>query len=96
MVSGPVDNRSQHLGNSVVSIVNRHSPDIDENEQHQVNIFVQREQEGEQVIREALKKTIYRMECVTCKWSWNLPSVMDLVQILIHKAMVQSAMDPVN
>lgn len=96
MMSGSVDNGLQNLGNSVISIVNRHRPNIDENEERQINVFIQREYEREQVVRNALQETVHRMKSVTCKWSWHLPSVMNLVQILVHGAMVQSAMDPVN
>jgi len=62
-----------------VSVMNRHSPDVDAHVQCQVQHLVQREHKDIDVIRYALQETINWVECVTRIRRWHFPRMMRLV-----------------
>lgn len=76
--------------------MNGNCPDIDQDVQAQVNHLVQREDERVDVVRQTLEEAIHGVKSMTCKGSGNLPDVMWLVDVLIHKSMMKASVDPVD
>lgn len=71
-------------------------PDIDQDVQTQVNHLVQREDERIDVVRQTLKEAIHGVKSMACKGSGNLPDVMRLMDVLIHKSVMKASVDPVD
>lgn len=88
-----VDN---HRLKRILAIVNHDSPDIDHDEERDVRKLLQREHEGENVVGDALRETVQRVERMAGKGRRNNPLVVGLVQVLVDKRVVQAAVDPVD
>lgn len=58
---------------------NEDSPDVYEYEQGNICKFLQREDEGEEVIWYALSKPVQRVESMACIWCGHDPLMMRLV-----------------
>lgn len=82
VVGRAVDGGLQEAGDAVVSIVDGHGPDVDEDVQPQVGHLVQGEEERVDVVGQALQEAIHRMEGMTGKGAGDLPGVVGLVEIL--------------
>lgn len=81
MASGSVDDG---VIGQILAIVDHNRPDVDEAEQHNVRVLVQREEEGEDVVRQTLRVTVQWMECVGREWRGHDPLVMRLVESLVQ------------
>ena len=84
MVCRPVDHTLQNSRNSISAVVNRNGPEVNKQKQNKVQDLVERKQKHEQVIRQALKETVYGMESVASIGSGDDPAVMRFVNILVH------------
>lgn len=80
----------------VVRHTDQHGPDVDEHEQREVRGLMQREQEREDVIRNALRVAIERVESVARERGRHDPLVVRLVQATVQNRMMQRAVDPVD
>lgn len=57
---------------------------------------MKRENKGENMVWDTLRKPVNRMESVTSEWSRHDPFVMGLVDSLVDTLVVKSAVDEVN
>ncbi len=73
VVSWSVDDLRQTAGDTIVTIVDRDGPDVDENVQGQVEHLVEGEEEGVDVVWESLHEAVYWMKGVAGKGSGDLP-----------------------
>lgn len=85
VMGGTIDNFLQYARNMIVPIMDGDCPDIDEDIEAQIGHLVQGKKEWVDVIRDALKEAIHGVKSMACKWSWDLPQVMGLVQTLWEK-----------
>lgn len=83
VVSWAIDDTCQGTGDTIVTIVDRDGPDVDENVQGQVEHFVQGEEEGVNVVWESLQEAVYRMKGMAGKRSGDLPYVVWFVKELL-------------
>lgn len=80
----------------VLTIVNQHSPDVDETKKTQVSQLLEREEEREDVVWQTLHVTINWVESMRGKGGRNDPLVMRLVQALVHSRRMQPTVDAVD
>ena len=80
----------------VFAVVDKDGPDIDKSKQRNVGEFLQREEEGEHVVGDALREAVERVERMARKRGRHDPLVVRLVQALVEFGVVQPAMDPVD
>ena len=71
-------------------------PEVDEHEQRNVREFLQWEDIGEHMIREALRKAVQWMESVARIRGRHDPLMVWLMQCFVNERMVQATMDPVD
>lgn len=93
MASGAINNLAVHC---ILPIVNHHGPYVDEGEQDNIGVFIERKHKGKDVIRYTLSKTIYGMESMAGKRRWNHPLMMCFVQSLVDQRMVEAPVNPVD
>lgn len=82
VVGGAVDDAGQNAGDTVVAVVNRDGPDVDQDVQGQIEHLVQREEEGIDVVREPLQEAVNRVKGVAGEGSGDLPYVVRFVKQL--------------
>lgn len=82
VVGGAVDDAGQGVGHAVVAVVDGDGPDVDEDVERQVEQLVQREQEGVDVVGQALQEAVHRVEGVAGERRRDLPHVVRLVEEL--------------
>lgn len=80
----------------VLAVVDHDGPDVDEHEEGDVGELLEREDEGEEVVGEALGVAVERVERVGCVGRGHDPLVVRLVQVLVDARVVQPAVDPVD
>lgn len=68
MVRRTVDVSLQHVAGDHISIVDEDSPELDKDEEAEVDIFVEGEQEWEDMVRKGLGVTIYGVERESGVW----------------------------
>lgn len=90
-----IDEQLQCIGNIVIPVVDGDCPDIDEHEQSEVGVFVQRKQKWVYMIWPALKKSIQGMESVTGKWRGHFPAMVVFVEVFVNRLVVKETVDPV-
>lgn len=73
VVSRAVDDIRQTSGDAVVAVVDRNSPDVDEDVQGQVENLVEGEEEGVDVVWESLHEAVDWMKGVAGKRRGDLP-----------------------
>lgn len=83
VVSRAVDGTRQSAGDAVVAVVDRDGPDVDENVEGQVEHLVEGEEEGVDVVREALHEAVDRVKGVAGKGTGDLPEVVRFVKQLL-------------
>ena len=96
MVGRAVHDRPKHCRHSEAAVVDRHGPDVDGDVQHQVEHLVQWEEEGVDVVRDALQETIDRVKRMTGVRRRHLPRMMRLVYGGVDEAMMKPAVYPVD
>ena len=80
----------------ILSVMNHDGPNVDEGKQCHIRQFLQREDEGEHMVGDALSKAVEGVESMACKRCRHDPFVVWLVKRLVHSGVMQAAMDPVN
>jgi hypothetical protein len=80
VASGAVDDRV--VGN-VFAVVDEHGPDVDEDEKRNVGELLEWEDEGKQMVRQALRISVKRVESVRCVRRRHDPLVVRLVEVLV-------------
>lgn len=97
VMSSAVDVALKDLGHPVVAVMDAHGPAVDAHIHEQVEVLVEREQEDENVIGQALQITIQGVEGMRGKRGHSNPLVMWLVHILVEEFdIVQSSMNKVD
>lgn len=84
VVSWAIDDLCQTTGDTVVAIVDRNGPDVDENVQGQVEHLVEGEEEGVDVVRESLHETVDWMKGMAGEGGGDLPDVVWFVKQLLE------------
>lgn len=79
----------------IFPIVDHDRPDLYKDEQSYIREFLQRKDEGKDVIRYALRITVQGMERVTRKRRRKNPSVMRFVKSFIDRRIMKTAMDEI-
>ena len=82
MVCSPVHHLLQGGGQAVVPVMDGHGPDVDEHVEAQVEHLVQGEEEGVDVVGQALEEAVYGVEGVAGEGRGDLPHVVRLVEVL--------------
>lgn len=93
MAGSAVDDRAVC---NIFSIMDEDSPDVDEHEKCNVSKLLKREHEGKEVVRHRLCIAIKRVEGVRCEWSRHDPLVVRLVESLVDRTVMQTAVNPVD
>ena len=83
------------VGN-VLAVVNQNGPEVDKDEQADIGKLLERENEGEDVVRQALGVAVKRVEGVAGEGGGHDPLVVRLVKVLVDPGVVKAAMDPVD
>lgn len=83
VVGGAVDDTGQSGGHTVVAIVDRNGPDVDKDVEGQVQNLMEGEEEGVEVVREALEEAVQGMEGVAGEGGGDLPYVVRFVKQLV-------------
>lgn len=82
VVGRAVDDVPQQPRHAVIAVVDGDGPDVDEDVEAQVGDFVQGEQEGVDVVGQALHEAIHGVEGVAGEGRGDLPQVVGLVEAL--------------
>jgi hypothetical protein len=93
VASGAVDDG--RVGD-VLAVVDHDGPDLDEGEEGDVGKLLQREDEGEEVVRDGLGEAVEWVESVGGEGRGHDPLVVRLVQALVEELAVQGAVNPVD
>lgn len=80
----------------VFAVVDEDGPDLHEDEEAQVRQLLEREDEGEEVVGDALEEAVDRVEGDGCVRRGHDPLVVRLVQRLVHHRVVQATVDEVH
>ena len=80
----------------ILAVVDENRPEVDEDEECDIRQLLQGEEEGEDVVRQRLRKAIERVEGMAGIRRGHDPLVMGLVKVLVDERVVQVAMDPVD
>lgn len=80
----------------VLAVVDQDGPDLDEGEEQNVGELLQREDEREKVIRDALCIAVKRVESMRSIRSRHDPFVVRLVEALVDQRMVKTSVNPVD
>jgi len=78
------------------TVVDHDGPHVDKGEQADVGELVQWEDEWENVVWHALRVSVKGVESVGREWSWHDPLVVWLVEVLVDKRVVKSAVNEVD
>lgn len=79
-----------------VRVVDQDTPKVDENEEADRNNAVEREDEGEDVVRQRLSVAVERVEGVAGVRCRDEPLVVWLVDVLVESGVVLESVNPVN
>jgi len=96
MVRGSIDNVLQPMASDHIRIVNKHGPNVDADEKCEVEVFLNGDDVGEDVVGERLEVTVDWVESVCGEGGGDDPLVVWLVDVLVDKGMVFQSVDPVN
>jgi hypothetical protein len=80
----------------IFTVVDHDGPDIDEDEQEDVSEFLEGKDEREDVVRNRLSPAIKGMECVTGIGRRHDPFMMGLMQRLVNKGMMKTAVNEID
>lgn len=81
---------------NIFPIMNHNRPDINKREQRNIREFLQREDKREDMIRQALRPAIQRMESMRRVRRGHDPPMMRLVQGFVDLRVVQPPVDEVD
>lgn len=85
VVGRAVDDVPQQLGDAIVAVMDGDGPDVDEDVEAQVGDFVQGEEEGVDVVGQALHEAIHGVEGMAGEGRRDLPEVVGFVEALWGK-----------
>lgn len=85
VVGRAVDDVPQQSGDAIVAVVDGDGPDVDEDVEAQVGDFVQGEEEGVDVVGQALHEAIHGVEGMAGEGRCDLPEVVGFVEALWGK-----------
>jgi hypothetical protein len=80
----------------ILAVVDQDCPDVDEDEEGDVGKLLEREEEGEDMVRQTLGIAIHGVEGVRGKGRGHDPLVVGLVQRLVNALVVESTVNPVD
>ena len=93
---GPIDDVLQPMASDHVRIVNEHRPDVNPHEEGEVEVFLDREEIGKNVVGKRLEVAIEWMERVGCERGGYNPFVVWLMNVLVDAGVVLPSVNPVN
>jgi len=96
MMCRSVDNFFERMVGDHIRVVNEDGPKVDQDEQDEVEMSLEGEDEGEEVVRDGLGITIHWVEGMRCEGRGDDPLVVRFMDILIEEGKVEPTMDPVN
>ena len=96
MMRGSVDNVLQPVPGDHIRIVNEHRPNVHGDEEGEVEVFLNGEDVGEEVVGERLEVTVDWVECVCGEGRGYDPLVVWLVDVFVDEGMVLQSVNPVN
>lgn len=85
VVGRAVDDVPKQSGDAIVTVVDGDGPDVDEDVEAQVGDFVQGEEEGVDVVGQALHEAIHGVEGMAGEGRCDLPEVVGFVEALWGK-----------
>jgi hypothetical protein len=91
----PVDDLLERVAGNEVRVVDEDRPEVDEDEEAEVQVPVERQDENEGVVRYRLQIAVERVECVRCERSGDDPLVVRLVDMLVECGVVLQPVDPI-
>src|SRR2546421_11821408 len=89
----PIDDGT--IGN-VFSVVNHYGPEVDEGKQAHIGQFLQRKDEWEDMVWQALGKAVQRVKGVARKRGRHYPFVVRFMKRLVDSGVMQTTVDPVD
>jgi len=92
----PIDDVLQPMSGDHIRIVNEHRPDVDSHEEGEVEVFLDGEEVGEDVVGEGLEVSVNGVEGIGGKGSGYDPFVVGLVHVLVDGWVVFPSVNPVN
>ena len=95
-MSRSVDDVLQPMAGDHIRIVNEHRPDVHPHEERKMEVLLNGEEVGEDVVGEGLEVPIEWVECVGCEGGRYDPFVMWLVEVLVDPGVVLPSVNPVN
>lgn len=93
MAGSAVNNRAV---SNVLAVVDHDGPEVDEDEKRDRGKLVQREQHGENVVRERLSPAVDGVESVRGVRGRHDPLVVRLVEVLVDERVVETSVDQVD
>lgn len=96
MMRGSIHIWFQYVWYSVIAVMYRNGPNVNEYKQCQICYFMQWEQERVYMIGKTLKETIHGMKGMACKRRGNFPFMVVLVKSFVDTFMMEEAVDPIN
>lgn len=93
VTGGAVDDR---VVGEVLAVVDHDGPEVDKDEEEDVGHLLQREDEGEDVIRDGLGEAVDGVEGMAGVGRGHDPLVVRLVQALVDGGVVEAAVNPVD
>ena len=96
MVCGSINHVLEPMTGDHIRIVNEHRPDIDADEEREVEMFLDGEEIGEDMVGERLEITVDWVESVRGEGGRYDPFVMGFVDVFVDEWVVLPSVDPVN
>lgn len=96
MMCGTIDDLLQRVSSDHIGIMDKDGPEVDKDEQAEVDLLMEREEEGEDVVWQRLQVAIERVKRVGGKWGGNQPLVVRLMQPLVADGVMLPAVNPVD
>ena len=93
---GPVDDVLQPVAGDHVRVVNEHRPDVDRDEEDEMEVFLDGEEVGKDVVWQGLEIPVDWVECVGGKRCGYNPFVVWLVDVFVDAGVVFPTVDPVD
>ena len=93
---GSVDDVFQPMTGDHIRIVNKHRPNVYTDEEGQMEMLLDREEVGEDVVREGLEVTVDWVESICGEGGGNDPLVVWLVDVLVDERVVFQSVNPVD
>lgn len=96
MVRGPIDDILQPMAGDHIRIVNEHRPDVYTDEEREMQMFLDGEEVGEDMVGKRLEVPVDRMESVRGEGGWDNPLVVWFVDVFVDGRVMFQSVNPVN